>query len=150
MPVIVGVISVVRSGSEDRIEIQRRDPEVLQVVQPFQNPQQVATLIPVLVWRCPPWLEPQAGRMCESRAPGKPVRKDLIEHSILNPFRCCDCQAAFFRKRGGSHRPRYLTHMVTCGANLSLTVSATAWFIREALTLMGLQHQPRVSGGPSE
>ena len=42
--VVIGVVAVVRGGGEDRVEVERRDPERLQVVEPIDDAEEIAAL----------------------------------------------------------------------------------------------------------
>ena len=55
--VVVGVVAVVRGGREDRVQVERRDPEVGQLVEPLGQAEEVAALVAVVRRRRVPRLE---------------------------------------------------------------------------------------------
>ena len=54
---IMGVIAVVGGALKDRVEIQRVDPQILEIVQLFDDPQQIAALEPIVGGFGGPWLQ---------------------------------------------------------------------------------------------
>jgi hypothetical protein len=83
--VVEGVVAVIRSGGKDRVEIERRDPEILDVVEPFSDPIQVASLIPVGGGGRVPGFEADIGH---APAACKAIGKNLVENCVLYPFWC--------------------------------------------------------------
>ena len=82
--VVVRVISMVRGGREDRRQVQRRDPEVREVVEPLGDPQEVAALEAV----DRRWARPMV-RVRPGLGPGstgsEPVGEDLVEDRVADP-----------------------------------------------------------------
>ena len=88
LEVVVRVIAVVRGGTEDRCQVDRGDPEVLEVVEALGDPAQVAALEAVVGRRRVPRLEDT--RLVDPVAAGEPVREDLIEDRVADPGRRVD------------------------------------------------------------
>jgi hypothetical protein len=89
--VVVRVVAVVGRRGEDRVEVDRRDAQSLEVVQVVDHAVQVTALEPVVGRRGVPGLE-GPGRM-DTAAAGEPVREDLVEDGILHPRRGVDRHA---------------------------------------------------------
>ena len=86
-PVVVpGVVPVVRGGSEDRVEIEGGDAEVLQVVELLGDTEEVASLEAVGGRRGVPRLEVRGPR--EALAPREAVGEDLVEDGVADPGGC--------------------------------------------------------------
>ncbi len=86
--VVVGVVAVVGGRGEDRGEVQRGDPEVLEIVEPLDDPAQVATLEAVHRRWSVPRLE-RAG-LVDALAGREPVGEDLVEDRVADPRRRVD------------------------------------------------------------
>ena len=88
LEVVVGVISVVRARAEDRGQVDRADPEILEVAEVLGDPAQVAAFEPVDGrWRVPRLEGP---RLVDPLAGGEPVREDLVEDRVADPVRRVD------------------------------------------------------------
>jgi hypothetical protein len=85
LQIVRRVIAVVAPRREDRIEVDRRDPEVIQVIQLLADSPQIPTLKPGESGRGPPWLDIRG--IVRWIAVGKAIRKDLIENRVLDPGR---------------------------------------------------------------
>ncbi len=83
--VVVGVVAMVRCRSEDRSQVQRRYAEAREVVEVFNDTEQVAALEAVMGGRRVPGLE--RARLGHSSAGGETVRKDLVEDGVPDPIR---------------------------------------------------------------
>ncbi len=88
LEVVVRVIAMVRGRTEDRGQVDRGDPEVLEVVEVLGDPAQVAALEPVIGRRRVPRLED--ARLVDPVAAGEPVREDLVEDRVADPGRRVD------------------------------------------------------------
>ncbi len=98
--VVVRVVAVVEPPTEDRVQVQRVDPEVDQVVQPLDDPEQVAALEPMRRGRRVPRL--QVAGLADAIARREPVGKDLVEDRVADPVRGID---AHRRWRCGGRLP---------------------------------------------
>ncbi len=88
LEVVVRVVAVVRAGAEDRGQVDRGDPEILEVPEVLGDPAQVAALEPVDGrWRIP---RLQGARLVDPLAAGEPVREDLVEDRVADPVRRVD------------------------------------------------------------
>ena len=83
LEIVVGVIAMVRPGAEDRVEIDRVDPQVGQVVQMLDYTQQITALVAVTGGRRAPRL--QVGCLGHAVRLGKAIGEDLIKDSVPNP-----------------------------------------------------------------
>jgi len=81
--IVVGVVAVVRGRLEDRREIDRVDAEIGQVIQVFEDPVEVAPLVPVGGGRVAPGVK--VGRLGNREASREAVRKDLIKDRVADP-----------------------------------------------------------------
>ena len=81
--VVVGVVAVVRGRLEDRGHVDGVDPEVLEVVEALDDPEQVAALEPVRGRRRVPRLDGPG--LAHPIAGGEPVREDLVEDRVADP-----------------------------------------------------------------
>ena len=84
-PVVVDrVVAVVGAGVEDRVEVKRGRPQILQIVKPLEDPPQVAALKAPQSW----WSAPRIhiGRIVRRVAVGESIGEDLIEDGVLHPF----------------------------------------------------------------
>src|SRR5688500_6127213 len=79
------MVTVLCSRGEDRIEIQRCDPYILQVIEVFPHAPQVAAFEAKCGWWAIPRL--QVGNCERSLALGEAVRKNLVENCVSNPIR---------------------------------------------------------------
>jgi hypothetical protein len=82
--VVVRVVAVVAGRREDRVQVDRRDPQVGQVVEAIDEPQEVAPLVAVDGRRRRPRLEPT--RLRHTPTAGEAVREHLVEHGMPNPI----------------------------------------------------------------
>src|SRR5262245_15561278 len=78
------VIAMIRCRLKERAEIQGVHAKVREIVEMFDNAQQIATLEAVRGRRGLPGL--QVRWLRDAAAGGKTVRKDVIEHGILDPI----------------------------------------------------------------
>ena len=78
---------MIRRGGENRIQVNRRDAQSLQIVQFVRYAMQIAALIPLLFGRRAPRLEGEAARMNHAGTAGKAIWKNLIKHGVFRPFR---------------------------------------------------------------
>jgi hypothetical protein len=81
----VGVVTVIRRRLEDRIEVQRRDTQVLQIIKTLPHTDEVPTFITERRRITVPGFE--VVRLVQSLALRKPVREDLVEHGVFDPIR---------------------------------------------------------------
>ena len=88
MEVVVRVVAMVRRRLEDRREIDRRDTELVEVVEVLDHAQQVAALEAMVGRWCVPRLE--RPRLRHARTRGEPVGEDLVEDGIADPVRRLD------------------------------------------------------------
>jgi hypothetical protein len=94
--VVVRVVAMVRRRGEHRVEVERGGAESLDVVEPVDDPVEVATLEPVGRRRLVPRLERPRG--FHPAAPGEAVGEDLVEDGVPDPLRRDD------RHGGGPQR----------------------------------------------
>jgi hypothetical protein len=79
----MGVIPVVGSRLENGVEINRRYPQVLQVIQMFDDPEQIATFETVRCGGRFPGF--QVVRLTQVLAAGESIGEDLIEDGVVDP-----------------------------------------------------------------
>ena len=96
LEVVVRVVAVVRGRLEDRRQVDRGDAEVLEVVEPLGDAEQVAALEPVRRRRRVPRLERPGLRHPLARR--EPVREDLVEDRVADPGRRVDASRAPARR----------------------------------------------------
>ena len=100
--VVVGVVAMVAPRGEDRVEVDRRDAEVGEVVEPFRHAVEVAPLVAVHGGRRVPRLQPRGLR--HAPAAGEAIGEDLVEDGVLDPVGRVDVggHAAGYRRGGGA------------------------------------------------
>ena len=98
--VVVGVVAVVRGRLEDRGQVERVDPEVLEVVEVLDDAEQVAALEAVVGRRRVPRLE--RTRLVDALARREPVGEDLVEDRVADPGRRVDASSS---RRHGRRAP---------------------------------------------
>ena len=86
--VIVSVVAVVGRGLEYRVEVNRGDAEVFQIIQLLINAHQIPAFVAVDGGGGVPFFEKT--RFVHSRTPGKPVGEDLVKDGVLHPIRGFD------------------------------------------------------------
>jgi hypothetical protein len=83
LEVVVGVVAVIGRRGEDRCQVQRRYPEVAEIVEVLDDTEQITALEPKRSRGNVPRLEP--ARLSDARRRGEAVRKDLVEDRVGNP-----------------------------------------------------------------
>ena len=86
MPVIIGVVAVVGGGHEDRVEVERVDPEVLQIVQFLIDAQQIPALKACPRQRRIPRFD--IGGLFKIIGFCKTVGENLVKDRVFDPVRC--------------------------------------------------------------
>ena len=86
LKVIVGVVAVIGRGLKHRGKVKRVDAQVLQVIQVFTHPQQVAAFEPPGGGRRVPGF--QVVGFGQGRAVSEAVRKDLVKNGVMHPGGC--------------------------------------------------------------
>ena len=81
--VVVRVIAMVRGGLEDGSEVECVNPQIRQVIEVFDDADQVAPLITVVRRRRSPLV--QVPGLGHGQAPREPIGKDLVENRVANP-----------------------------------------------------------------
>lgn len=82
---VLRVVAVVRARGEDRVEVEGRYAEVVQVVELLDHAEEVAALVTVQCGRGIPLLE--VARLVNSWATCEAVGEDLVEDGVLHPRR---------------------------------------------------------------
>ncbi len=107
--VIVRMVAMVRGRLEDRVEVQRGDAQVDDVVDAFLDRVKITTLIAIGRRITVPRLE--AGRLFEPIALGEPIGKDLVEDGVGDPGGRVDAA-----RLDTEHRAIVgIGHEITCG-----------------------------------
>ena len=81
--IVVGMVAVVCRRGKNRVEIQRADPQVGQIVEVFGHPEQVSALKTEHARRTAPGF--QRVRLGQTGGAGKTVRKNLVEDRVCDP-----------------------------------------------------------------
>ena len=82
--VVMGVVAVIGSGLKNRIKVDGVNSEVFQIVELFIDTQQIAAFKAFWRWGRIPGFK--ITRLGDVRAPGKTVRKNLVENSFFYPI----------------------------------------------------------------
>src|SRR5215203_498958 len=97
----MGVIAVIAGGLENGIEVECGDAEVSEVVEVFDDSEEVAALVAVGGGIAVPSLQPAGFR--EAVALGEAVGEDLIEDCVPHPFRRVDVAGLDAKDRSFGH-----------------------------------------------
>ena len=85
LQVVVSVVAVIGRRTEDRVEVESGDAELLQMIEPLDHAVEITPLKPHTIRRRAPGLQRQAPLLGHAATAAEAIGKDLAHHRIGHP-----------------------------------------------------------------